>query len=129
MAKKEGFIQGYTKTKTSSTQKERIPDVTIQEIKIVDIIAGDHMLASPDPVLIRPEMHVSIFVSVNGILVYPSTNVNNINDDVCYFKDKTGTKIKVQGGYNSGDQLYWNTSIAGYQLDPWDAVNLIIIAY
>lgn len=61
-------------------------------------------------------------VTVNG-------TVANVGDGVktkdCYFSGDGGTTARAFGALQSGDLLYWNGSIAGYQLTISDRIDYI----
>ena len=58
-----------------------------------------------------PKSYVSVYV--NGIQV----NVGNgVKTEDCYFSFDGGTTAKLWVNIGLGDLLYWNGSIAGYQL-------------
>lgn len=64
----------------------------------------------------------NVQVTVNGIGV-------NIGDGVktkdCYFSNDNGTTARAIADIEAGDQLHWNASIAGYQLEDTDLVDII----
>jgi hypothetical protein len=61
-------------------------------------------------------------VTVNGL-------ASNLGDGVttssCYFSVDGGTTARAMADIEGGDQLYWNGSIAGYELDGTDLVDVI----
>jgi hypothetical protein len=61
-------------------------------------------------------------VTVNGL-------ASNLGDGVtttsCYFSADGGTTARAMADIEGGDQLYWNGSIAGYELDGSDLVDVI----
>jgi hypothetical protein len=65
------------------------------------------------------DSHVRIMV--NGIEV--SLAGNKLL--TCYFSADGGTTARAISNIVSGDTLYWNGSIAGYQLDANDKINII----
>ena len=62
-----------------------------------------------------------VTVKVNGIEV-------NLGDGVktesCYFSNDGGDTAKAIADIEAGDILYWNGSIAGYQLDATDYIDI-----
>lgn len=64
----------------------------------------------------------AVTVTVNGLGV-------NLGDGVttssCYFSADGGTTARAMADIEGGDQLYWNGSIAGYELDGGDLVDVI----
>ncbi len=67
----------------------------------------------------KPRSHVSVYV--NGLL--SSIGYGNRVKD-CYFSSDGGTTSKALNAIVSGDVLYWNGTIAGYQLDTSDKLDL-----
>lgn len=61
-------------------------------------------------------------VIVNGI----GTEISDGNKlSTCYFSDDGGETPKTVSGISAGDFLYWNGSIAGYNLDSDDEIDFV----
>jgi hypothetical protein len=72
-----------------------------------------------------PIGHVGVYVNgVESDLGYGSTTSNS-----CYFSDDGGLTAKSQGNIFIGDGLYWNGTVAGYQLstDLPDRISLMYL--
>jgi hypothetical protein len=67
-----------------------------------------------------PEGMVQIFV--NGLQQELGQGVKTKD---CYFSVDSGTTAKAITAIASGDTLYWNGSIAGYQLDTNDKISMV----
>jgi hypothetical protein len=63
-----------------------------------------------------------VMVEINGISVEVG---NGTKDKDVYFSGNGGLTATTIEEIRSGDQLYWNGEIAGYDLSPGDQVNLI----
>lgn len=72
-----------------------------------------------------PSGHVAVFI--NGVEADLSYGVTNSNS--CYFSNDGGLTAKSQGNIIPGDGLYWNGTIAGYELttDLPDRISLIYL--
>jgi len=68
-----------------------------------------------------PFLDSNVTVNVNGMEV-------NLGDGVktkdCYFSDDDGVTAKLIANIEAGDQLHWNGSIAGYQLEASDDIDI-----
>lgn len=64
----------------------------------------------------------NVQVTVNGLGV-------NVGDGIktkdCYFSGDSGTTARAIADIEAGDGLYWNGSIAGYELEDTDLVDII----
>ena len=67
-----------------------------------------------------PEGMVQVFV--NGIQQELGQGVKTKD---CYFSADGGTTARAVSAIASGDTLYWNGSIAGYQLDTNDKISMV----
>jgi len=64
-------------------------------------------------------------VTVNGLEVNVGGKVYPYD---CYFSNDNGITAKSIGEEQTGDKLYWNTSIAGYNLDSsYDKIDFIYL--
>lgn len=64
----------------------------------------------------------AVSVTVNGL----GANVGNgAKDEPCYFSSDDGTTAKEIANISAGDTLYWNGSIAEFELDPTDEIDII----
>ena len=75
----------------------------------------DGDLACSLPIFIDPQGKVDVYI--NGLNV-PS----GLGKD-CYFSVDNGITARVDGEELAGDKLYWNGSIAGYQLEITDKID------
>lgn len=63
----------------------------------------------------------NVAIKVNGIEVNLGNGVKN---QACYFSNDGGATAKTIADIEAGDILHWNGSIAGYQLDETDDVDI-----
>ena len=64
----------------------------------------------------------AVSVTVNGL----GANVGNgAKDESCYFSSDDGTTVKEIANISAGDTLYWNGSIAEFELDATDEIDII----
>lgn len=62
-----------------------------------------------------------IEVKVNGI----SYEVGNgVRTKYCYFSNDGGATARTWANTTAGDELYWNGTIAGFELDPADSIDI-----
>lgn len=66
--------------------------------------------------------HVRVFI--NGLEVNVGGKVYPYD---CYFSPNGGTTVRVVGDERKGDKLYWNTTIAGYNLDSNDLIDFVYL--
>ncbi|MFQ5339958.1 MAG: hypothetical protein ACE5F6_00270 [Anaerolineae bacterium] len=62
-----------------------------------------------------------VLVMVNGLLV---TVGDGVKTKECYFSGDAGVTARTISAIVAGDELYWNGSVAGYQLDASDRISL-----
>lgn len=75
----------------------------------------DGSLATSVPLAKEPAGRIDVLV--NGISV-------DVGDgEECYFSSDEGVTAKVRGNVNIGDKLYWNPTIAKYNLDITDKID------
>lgn len=80
---------------------------------------SDGSLASSDSVSDTPTGAVRVRVNGHGVSVGDASKL-----DACYFSGDGGTTPRARDDVRSGDRLYWNGSIAGYQLEADDLIDL-----
>lgn len=99
-----------------TTQNKRMPSRTT---------SADEQRACDIALAISPIAGSYVGVRVNGV------DVPDIGDGskaaACYFSNDGGASARVWASIDLGDVLYWNGSIAGYQLDA--ATDLIDFIY
>lgn len=63
-----------------------------------------------------------VIVKVNGLEVNLG---DGAKDEACYFSGDAGVTARTIAGIAAGDVLYWMGSIAGYQLDTSDDIDIV----
>lgn len=64
----------------------------------------------------------AVSVTVNGL----GANIGDgAKDEPCYFSSDDGTTAKEIANISASDTLYWNGSIAGFELDATDEIDII----
>jgi len=89
-----------------------------------DVTTIDRDLACSEPIFSIPKTLSTVSVYVNGLNV-------NVGGDAypfdCYFSSDNGVTVKAQGHENKGDKLYWNPSVANYNLDTNDLIDFVYL--
>jgi|TARA_R100000541_G_scaffold58736_1_gene70427 hypothetical protein len=63
----------------------------------------------------------SVIIKVNGL----AASLSNDKSGPIYFSADGGTTAKTIANITAGDSLYWNGSIAGYQLETSDDISIV----
>jgi hypothetical protein len=85
---------------------------------LVTVSDGDAACATT--LLKKPLLGGSVSVFVSGLRAGLGDGVKTKD---CYFSDDLGATAKTLENLASGDKLYWNGSIAGFQLDAGDVID------
>jgi hypothetical protein len=124
LARVGGVVQGVSAPADSTpttANKEMTASVTVAD--------GD--LACATALASTPASTSYVQVIVNGVSVSVATAAAQKTTRACYFSGDGGVTARNMGaGGNiaSGDLLYWNGSIAGYQLDATDRISFNYVA-
>lgn len=84
------------------------------------VTVNDGDLACNTYILDKPVSASHVKVFINGVEVSVGGNIYPFD---CYFSQDDGLTVKILGDEKQGDKLYWNGSIAGYQLDTIDLID------
>lgn len=87
---------------------------------VANITVNDGDLAVDTAILDKPVSASFVKVFVNGVEVNSGGKVYPYD---CYFSNDGGVTARQLGDEKQGDKLYWNGSIAGYQLDTVDLID------
>ena len=87
--------------------------------------AADGDLACNLAISEEPILDTGVRVFINGHYEYSGNTIN----DVCYFSNDGGITAKAFGAEEIGDLLYWNSSIAGYNLAITDTITFKYLVY
>ena len=88
------------------------------------LTANDGDLACDTPILDKPKTESFVRVTVNGLEVNVGGKVSPYD---CYFSSNDGVTAKTLGTETTGDKLYWNYSVAKYNLSPQDLIDFIYL--
>ena len=81
-------------------------------------------LACDTAIIDVPLHHSYVRVIINGVEANVGGKVYPFD---CYFSGDNGLTVRVMGDERSGDKLYWNSSIAGYELDTTDLIDFVYL--
>ena len=84
--------------------------------------AADGVLATATPIQFTPSQDGYVSVFVNGIQVQLGNGTRSAD---CYFSNSDGADARLYADIAQGDGLYWNGSIAGYELTADDLITLM----
>jgi hypothetical protein len=87
---------------------------------------ADNSLACSTNIFATPPLNAWVQVYVNGIS-YKIGNGTKASVP-CYFSGDGGVTARATGGIVQGDSLYWNGSVAGFQLDSSDRIDFVFDA-
>lgn len=76
-------------------------------------------MASTQPVKEKPIGGISVIVNTTNFAVGDGQK-----NEACFFSSDNGLTAKFINHVEIGDKLYWNGSIAGFQLDSSDTIRL-----
>jgi hypothetical protein len=119
----DGYVTRYNKTSDlweigdkigaspSTFDKNQTPSVTSSDEDPTNVVLSS-----------KPIGFGYVSVRVNGI-AYTLGDGAKTSD--CYFSDDGGTTAKVLTSIEVGDELYWNGSIAGFELGGNDRIDLV----
>ena len=88
-----------------------------------DVTTGDGDRATATSMAHSPEGYVE--VKVNGGLAKLADGQSQKPTSECYFSDDGGGAAKLIANIAAGDLLYWNGSVAGYQLSAADRIDFL----
>lgn len=88
------------------------------------VTTTDGSLACSTPILDNPKSSSHVRVFVNGVEV--NTGGKTYPHD-CYFSSDGGITERILGDERYGDKLYWNGSVANYNLDTADLIDFIYL--
>jgi hypothetical protein len=83
------------------------------------LTTADGQQACATGITATPSAHSNVSVVVNGT----TQNLTGDKTGDCYFSADGGTTARALNAIASGDKLYWNGSIAGFQLATTDRVS------
>lgn len=88
------------------------------------VTVNDGNLACSVHILDKPIATSYVRVFVNGVEV--NVGGKTFPHD-CYFSSDNGLSAKILGDEKQGDLLFWNQSVAGYNLDTIDLIDFVYL--
>jgi len=86
---------------------------------------ADGDLAVSTTVAVTPRSDSLVYVDVNGVAVNVADGDANKAVSEAFFSGDGGTTGRFIKDVTAGDELYWNGSIAGYELAGTDRVTFL----
>lgn len=71
-----------------------------------------------------PLKHSCVRVFINGVEVNVGGKLYPFD---CYFSNNGGLSVRINGDERTGDKLYWNSSVSGYELDETDLIDFVYL--
>lgn len=90
---------------------------------VANLTTLDGDLACDTSIIDTPIINSTVKVFVNGVEVTVGGKVYPYD---CYFSTD-GINVRLVGDERPGDKLYWNYSVAGYNLDNTDLIDFIYL--
>ena len=87
--------------------------------------SSDGDLASNTPIARTPGGDGMVYVELNGVAVHLGDAVKTRD---CYFSKDEGATARAIADITAGNLLYWNGSIAGFELTTSDFIDFLYIA-
>lgn len=85
--------------------------------------AADGQLLSNDSFDVDPISGANACLYVNGQAFYPADGEDEVSTSSFYITSSGGT-VRTQGTFAAGDLLYWNQSVAGFNIEAEDILKL-----
>jgi len=93
---------------------------------VASATSADGNVACASGLAAAPALSGYVQVMVNGLQYVVG---NGVKTKDCYFSADLGSTAKATNALASGDKLYWNGSVAGFQLDTSDVVDFNFMAF
>jgi len=140
--KNYGYVEGYVDGGERVVRPYNPNVQVIEEIIIVPPSSGGGLLyvqyvlnannTSADGDLITSETFsfapvatANIYITVNGVSIYPANGSTEAATSAFYITDQTGSIIRPKGTYQINDKFHWNGSVAQYELESDDQIKII----
>lgn len=139
-----GYVEGYVDGRDRGAINPYNPDVqVIEEIIIVPPQSGsggllyvqyvssvnvttlNGALITSETFSFAPLASGDVYITVNGISIYPANGAAEVSISAFYITDQTGTIIRPKGTYQINDRFHWNGSVAQYELESDDQIKII----
>ena len=97
----------------------------VQYLQTVNATSADGDLFTTETFSFLPFTKGDMWISINGLAVYPANGATEQGISAFYITDSTNTIVRPKGTYQIGDLFHWNGSIANYQIEVDDDVKII----
>lgn len=97
----------------------------VQYVQNVNATTADGDLFISDTFSFLPVTECDIWITVNGLSIYPANGSSEASVSAFYITDSTGTIVRPKGQHLIGDLFHWNGSIANYQIEADDEIKII----
>jgi len=104
--------------KIAAKQVSGVSPSKLNENMTASVTTADGQIATATAIAATPNNYVQVFI--NGAKQVLGDGVKTKD---CYFSGDGGTTARAIGSIVSGDSLYWNGSIAGFELAATDKVD------
>lgn len=109
-----------TPTKSLNTLSEGGVPATANRNMAANVTTSDGQSATGTPIAATPKNDSLVIVEVNSVL---ATLGDGNKSNECYFSVDGGTTARLLKDITSGDILFWNGSIAKYELQASDRLS------
>jgi len=99
--------------------------IFIQYVATINNTSNDGDVITPETFSFLPIANSDIYISVNGLQIYPANGSVEVATSAFYITDSTGTITRSKGTYQIYDIFKWNGSIANYQISGTDDIKII----
>ena len=114
-------MAGSLQTTPSGTGRGGVPTQG-NRLMAALVTTADGDLALTPTVSQTPRNDSNVRVEANGVNMQVANGDAERTISECYFSGDGGTTARTISAIQSGDELYWNGSVAGYQLGSTDRV-------
>lgn len=116
-------IDDDTITHSAGTLSASTPTVPDKNLTC-SVTSSDGDAATAATVTATPKGDSYVAVFVNGIKYQVAANEAARATSVCYFSNDGGTTARTIADIASGDTIHWNGTVAGFELDGTDRMDL-----
>ena len=97
----------------------------VQYVQNTNATSSDGDVITPETFSFLPFANSDVWITINGLAVYPANGASEVPTSAFYVTDSTGNVTRPRGTYMIGDVLRWNGSVAKYELASDDEIKII----
>jgi hypothetical protein len=97
----------------------------VQYVSSINVTTADGDILTPETFSFEPLATSDIYITINGLCVFPANGSSEVSISAFYITDTTNTIVRTQGTYKIGDVLHWNGSVANYEIEANDQLKII----